>query len=152
MVTKNTFSIRMLDYYISNGVLKAHNYDSRAIINWEVVKTIYGAWTHSIIRARKWFTMIDLRNVTCLQVAEAWLENGIRKGKRLLYLCPIHDDKSPSLLVNPDINCWMCGPCGKSGNYWALVAFLENLSTNDKPATSNRQEFNSQWEWHIKNH
>ena len=30
----------------------------------------------------------------------------------------------------------MCGPCGKSGNYWALVAFLENLSTNDKPAIS----------------
>ena len=50
---ETSLSIRMLDYYISNGVLKAHNYDSRAIINWEVVKTIYGAWTHSIIRARK---------------------------------------------------------------------------------------------------
>ena len=35
---ETSLSIRMLDYYISNGVLKAHNYGSRVIIMGESLR------------------------------------------------------------------------------------------------------------------
>lgn len=55
-------------------------------------------------------------------------------GAELLWPCPNHDDKHPSLSVNPSKNVWICGPCGMSGNAWQLAAFLAKLSADDKPA------------------
>jgi hypothetical protein len=54
-------------------------------------------------------------------------------GQELLWHCTQHDDQNPSLDINLRKNCWMCGPCGKSGNAWELSAFLAGCDPSDKP-------------------
>jgi len=73
-------------------------------------------------------------NLTCTEVAATALGGPARKqGAEILYRCPCHDDRNPSLSINKEKNCWLCGPCGKSGNAWELAAFLAGLDPNDKP-------------------
>jgi DNA primase len=39
------------------------------------------------------------------------------QGRNLLGLCPFHDDKTPSLVIDPDKNLWNClGACGCGGS------------------------------------
>ncbi len=76
-----------------------------------------------------------MKRLTCEAVARAGIgEPARRQGAELLWRCPRHDDRRPSLSVNPRKNCWMCGPCGASGGAWALAAFLAPVSADDKPA------------------
>jgi DNA primase len=35
-----------------------------------------------------------------------------REGRRLLWLCPFHEDHHPSFQVDPDLREWRCWPCG----------------------------------------
>ena len=50
------------------------------------------------------------------------------KGE-LIGLCPIHDDKNPSLVVNRVKNEWCClGACGKGGDVFAWVMHAEKAS------------------------
>ena len=73
------------------------------------------------------------RRVTCLEVAQAAGLNAKRKsGNEQYFLCPCHEDHDPSLQINVDKNCWLCGPCGAKGNAWALVAFLIGCDPSDK--------------------
>ena len=75
--------------------------------------------------------------LTCEQVARAVLgEPAKRQGRELLWLCPCHDDRHPSLCVNAGKNCWLCGPCGKSGNAWELAAFFAGVGPDDKRAVT----------------
>src|SRR5262245_24867626 len=72
---------------------------------------------------------------TCIQVAEAaGLTPATVRGKEYLYHCPRHDDRHPSLSINPEKDVWMCGPCGKSGTPWQFVAFVTGLDPGDKKA------------------
>jgi hypothetical protein len=67
--------------------------------------------------------------IQCIEIAHtAALTGERRSGKEMLFQCLCHDDQHPSLSINPDKNCWLCGPCGKSGNAWALAALI---SIND---------------------
>ncbi|HOM99874.1 MAG TPA: DUF3987 domain-containing protein [Acidobacteriota bacterium] len=59
-----------------------------------------------------------------------------RSSGELAWLCPIHDDHTPSLLVNPKKNAFFCGPCGEGGNAWQFAAFLARVSPNDKRAVT----------------
>lgn len=71
-----------------------------------------------------------------LQIAEAAsakLGQGKKSGSEVLFLCPNHEDREPSLSLNPSKNCFLCGPCGKSGNAWSFAAFLLGVSPDDKP-------------------
>lgn len=44
-------------------------------------------------------------------------------------LCPIHDDKNPSLHVNRRKNEWHCkGACGKGGDVFAWMMHAEKVS------------------------
>jgi hypothetical protein len=43
---------------------------------------------------------------------------------------------TPAFLINPEKNCWLCGPCGKSGNAWDLAAFISGNDPNDRKAVS----------------
>ncbi len=73
----------------------------------------------------------------CLEVARAAaLSDGIRSGREILFKCPCHDDKHPSLSINPKKNCWLCGPCGKSGNAWELAAFISGNDPDSRKAVS----------------
>ncbi|MDQ7086443.1 MAG: CHC2 zinc finger domain-containing protein [Acidobacteriota bacterium] len=57
-----------------------------------------------------------------------------RKGRNWVGLCPFHDDREPSLVVNPDKQLWNCfGACrtngGKSGgDVFAFVARMEGIT------------------------
>ncbi len=73
----------------------------------------------------------------CLEVARAAsVADGIRSGREILFTCPCHDDKHPSLSINPEKNCWLCGPCGKSGNAWELAAFISGNDPDNRKAVS----------------
>jgi 5S rRNA maturation endonuclease (ribonuclease M5) len=81
--------------------------------------------------------MIETK-LTCEQVARVALGQPARRGGReLFYRCPhpeLHEngDVHPSLQINPEKNVFMCGPCGASGNAWALAAFLTGCDPGDK--------------------
>ncbi len=69
----------------------------------------------------------------CIEVAQAAGLQCIKKtGSEVLFTCPRHDDKHPSLNINPDKNAWLCRPCGKSGNAWELAAFILDVNPDDK--------------------
>lgn len=54
-----------------------------------------------------------------------------RPGTRgeMIGLCPVHDDKDPSLVVNRQKNVWNClGACGKGGDVIEWVMHAENAS------------------------
>jgi len=49
-------------------------------------------------------------------------------GEEMLGLCPIHDDKNPSLVVNRKKNVWNClGACGKGGDVIEWVMHAEKV-------------------------
>ena len=54
-----------------------------------------------------------------------------RPGTRgeMIGLCPVHDDKNPSLVVNRQKNVWNClGACGRGGDVIEWVMLAENVS------------------------
>lgn len=75
--------------------------------------------------------------IDCIAIAEAaQLGPGKKSGAEILFRCPNHEDRDPSLSINPSKNLWLCGPCGKSGNYWELAAFLASVDPENKPAVT----------------
>ena len=57
------------------------------------------------------------RAVPLLEVVQR-LELGtpVKKGKELAVCCPLHEDKNPSLQLNPAKRVWYCNPCGIGGD------------------------------------
>lgn len=52
-------------------------------------------------------------------------------GKRLRGLCPLHNDKEPSLIVYPDQQKWHCfGACNTGGDVVDFIKLAENLDTS----------------------
>jgi hypothetical protein len=50
-----------------------------------------------------------------------------QSGRRLLWLCPFHDDGHPSLEVDPERKTWKCWPCNLGGDAPALVMKLDRV-------------------------
>ncbi len=50
-----------------------------------------------------------------------------RSGRHLLWPCPFHDDRNPSLQVDPGRRCWKCWPCDLGGDAPALVMKLRGV-------------------------
>ena len=46
---------------------------------------------------------------------------GVRRGKEMLFLCPLHDDHNPSLRVDPAKGLWHCAPCSLGGDVVTLA-------------------------------
>ena len=57
---------------------------------------------------------IDRANevVAVLDLAGHLSGAGVRRGKEVLFRCPLHDDRNPSLRVDPAKDVWYCDPCG----------------------------------------
>ncbi len=51
-----------------------------------------------------------------------------REGRRLLWLCPFHDDHHPSFQVDPDRRKWRCWSCGIRGDAAELAMKLQGLA------------------------
>ena len=72
-------------------------------------------------------------NLKCVNVVRAALGDPAKSsGHEILYRCPGHDDRHPSLRINTEKNLWLCGPCNVSGNAWELAAFLGGYDPADK--------------------
>src|SRR5262245_14881558 len=51
-----------------------------------------------------------------------------RKGKQLVGLCPFHDDREPSLIVDPKKQLWNClGACAEGGDVYKWVMRSEGI-------------------------
>ena len=75
--------------------------------------------------------------LTCDEIASATgLLPAKTSGKEILFHCPNHEDKHPSLSINLDKNTWICGPCGQAGTAWKFAAFLARCDPSDKAAVT----------------
>ncbi|BBO68597.1 hypothetical protein DSCA_25270 [Desulfosarcina alkanivorans] len=50
-----------------------------------------------------------------------------QNGKGWFGLCPFHDDKNPSLSINPDKNLWQCFGCGAAGDVIRFVELFDRV-------------------------
>ena len=51
-----------------------------------------------------------------------------RIGREELGICPLHDDRHPSLRVNPDKQVFYCAPCGIGGDVIRFIEIVEKVS------------------------
>ena len=66
-----------------------------------------------------------------VDLAEVVSSYGIRlkaTGRRLVGLCPFHQEKTPSFSISTEKNLWRCFGCGKGGNVINFVMEMEHLS------------------------
>ena len=49
-------------------------------------------------------------------------------GSKLKAICPFHDEKSPSLSINPERNIYHCFGCGASGDVFTFVKEISGMS------------------------
>ena len=69
------------------------------------------------------------REVSIQRLAEARGIKLVRSGKELIGLCPFHDDRNPSLNIDPAQNVWSCkGACGEGGDVILWVMRAEGIS------------------------
>ena len=69
------------------------------------------------------------REVSIQRLAEARGIKLHRSGKELIGLCPFHDDRNPSLNIDPVANVWHCkGACGEGGDVILWVMRAEGVS------------------------
>jgi DNA primase len=69
------------------------------------------------------------REVSIQRLAEARGIKLVRSGKELIGLCPFHDDRNPSLNIDPAKNVWSCkGACGEGGDVILWVMGAEGVS------------------------
>lgn len=54
-----------------------------------------------------------------------------RKGRALWLSCPFHEDKTPSLKINPDKQTFYCFSCNSGGDSIAFIQKLHELSFKD---------------------
>lgn len=51
-----------------------------------------------------------------------------RTGKNYKGLCPFHEEKTPSFIVNPDRQTYKCFGCGEGGNAFLFVQAMDKLT------------------------
>jgi DNA primase len=51
-----------------------------------------------------------------------------RQGRGFVGLCPFHDDRRPSMQVNPDRQSWKCWVCDSGGDAFSFVMQKEGVS------------------------
>lgn len=50
-----------------------------------------------------------------------------KSGSNYKGLCPFHNEKTPSFMVNPDRNFWYCFGCQKGGDVFSFVQEIEGI-------------------------
>ncbi|MDO8585450.1 MAG: DNA primase [Armatimonadota bacterium] len=54
-----------------------------------------------------------------------------RSGKTLKALCPFHTEKTPSFIVNEDLQKWHCYGCGEHGDIFGFLMKMENMTFSE---------------------
>jgi DNA primase len=82
------------------------------------------------------------REISIQRLAEARGIKLVRSGKELIGLCPFHDDRNPSLNIDPAKNVWHCkGACGEGGDVIQWVMRAEGVSFNHALEMLKREHF-----------
>jgi DNA primase catalytic core len=82
------------------------------------------------------------REVSIQRLAEARGIKLVRSGKELIGLCPFHDDRNPSLNIDPAKNVWSCkGACGEGGDVILWVMRAEGVSFHHALEMLKREHF-----------
>lgn len=63
-----------------------------------------------------------------IEVIGARVDLSRRQGRELVGLCPFHNDRRPSLQVNPEKQAFFCHPCGIGGD---VITFIEKFERVD---------------------
>jgi hypothetical protein len=69
--------------------------------------------------------------VAVVDLAERLSGRGARRGREIVFLCPLHDDHNPSLRVDPAKNVWYCDPCLVGGNVVKLYRLAEGYGEHE---------------------
>lgn len=73
----------------------------------------------------------DLKNkVDIVEVISSFIPLK-KSGKNYLSLCPFHQEKTPSFVVNREKNLYHCFGCGKGGTVFNFIMDYEKLSFNE---------------------
>src|SRR5882762_1400223 len=82
------------------------------------------------------------REVSIERLAEARGVKLKRSGKELIGLCPFHEDRNPSLCIDPAQNVWHCkGAYGKGGSVIDWVMRAEGISFRHAVELLKREHF-----------
>ena len=68
------------------------------------------------------------RRVPILELAGRLGLQPVRQGRQWLARCPLHDDRRPSLRLDPTKGVWHCFPCGEGGDGISLFQRVRGLS------------------------
>jgi DNA primase catalytic core len=81
------------------------------------------------------------REVSIQRLAEARGIKLHRSGRSLMGLCPFHDDRNPSLSIDPVKNEWQCFGCGRKGDVIEWVKCAEGVSFHHALEMLKREHF-----------
>jgi DNA primase len=62
-----------------------------------------------------------------------------KSGKNFKGLCPFHEEKTPSFVVNPEKQIFHCFGCGIGGNVIKFIMAIENISFTEAVITAARK-------------
>jgi DNA primase len=62
-----------------------------------------------------------------------------RSGSSFKALCPFHEEKTPSFMVNPDRQIFHCFGCGRGGNVFTFLIEIEGVSFPEAVRTLGRK-------------
>lgn len=62
-----------------------------------------------------------------VEVISSYVPTVARAGANYRALCPFHNEKSPSFMINPSLQIFKCFGCGKAGDSIAFIQEIERL-------------------------
>lgn len=69
---------------------------------------------------------MDFRNTKISEISKKYGLNLIVSGKKYKLLCPFHEEKTPSLILNDDLGTFFCFGCGASGGVYKFINKLDS--------------------------
>ena len=106
-----------------------------------------------ISRYKENFWKMKKDNLMISEVVERYCLNVIKNGKSIKILCPFHEEKTPSLILNDELGVYHCFGCGASGNIYTLIRWLEsNLKIKKNYKSKNTNNSNLKKNFNYTNH
>jgi DNA primase catalytic core len=83
------------------------------------------------IRQKNETIFMDFRNTKISEISKKYGLNLIVSGKKYKILCPFHEEKTASLILNDDLGTFFCFGCGASGGRYKFINKLDSKFKNE---------------------